>query len=405
MQFRYEAFDRAGNLVTGRVGASDEQEARRIVEGKGVTLFELMPASGALGRSIFGVELIGAPLRDCDVSWLARELALLLEAGVPLDTCLRIAIGTAEDVRARTAAEQLLEAVLEGSSLAHAMERMEGVFRPEYTRIVECGEAGAALGPALAEVADLIDRRLEVRSRVKAALAYPMVLVGLALVSLWIVLGVLLPAVTPIFLENGLDLPLVIAALDAVRSHSDTILAILAGIATVSLVLAVAGRRNEAAMSAADRMFLRIPVLGPIARIREAARFTRTLAALLRAGVPALQALQTSIPLVRNRHLRRGLDAVTVEVRAGATLAGAVARAEALPQVARQMIMVGEESGRLSDMLLRAATVLERQEQHRTARALGVLTPAVTILVASLIAAVILSVMGAILSINELALL
>jgi general secretion pathway protein F len=136
-----------------------------------------------------------------------------------------------------------------------------------------------------------------------------------------------------------------------------------------------------------------------------ATRFARTLATLIRAGVPALQALQTAVPLVGNRHVRNRLEQAVTDVRAGASLGSAVGRSQALPPVARQMISVGEESGRLSEMLLRAALVLERQEQNRTARALAVLTPAVTILIACLVAAIILSVMGAILSINELALL
>jgi general secretion pathway protein F len=128
------------------------------------------------------------------------------------------------------------------------------------------------------------------------------------------------------------------------------------------------------------------------------------LATLVGAGVAPLQALQASCPLVGNRHTRALLSQVGDDVREGSGIAAALARVSALPPVARQMIAVGEESGRLQDMLLRAASVLERQEQARTARALAVLTPAVIILVAGMIAAVILSVMGAILSINEIAL-
>jgi general secretion pathway protein F len=164
------------------------------------------------------------------------------------------------------------------------------------------------------------------------------------------------------------------------------------------------GRRTPATRLLLDRLFLSIPVVGPIAVCREAARFTRTLATLIKAGVPPLQAIQTSCPLVRNEYTRSQLERAVSDVRAGATIGEAMTKAAALPAVARQMIAVGEESGRLQDMLTRAALILERQEQSRTTRTLAILTPAITILVSGMIAAIIMSVMGAILSINDLAL-
>jgi general secretion pathway protein F len=153
-----------------------------------------------------------------------------------------------------------------------------------------------------------------------------------------------------------------------------------------------------------DKLYLSIPIIGRIAELREAARFTRTLASLIRAGVPPLQALQASCPLVKNHSTRSRLEHAVTDVRAGVNIGTALSMASALPMVVQQMITVGEESGRLQDMLLRATLILERQEQMQSTRALAVLTPAVTILVGGMIAAIILSVMGAVLSINELAL-
>jgi general secretion pathway protein F len=406
MRFRFEAFDQAGNLVQGDVDAATELEARQLVETRGAVPYELSPVrTPALFTGRTAGSHSGRRLHDMHVSRLARDLAVLLSAGVPLDAALRITSETAEDQSTRTTAQALLQAVLEGTPLAQAMERMQGAFRPEHVRIVEAGEAGAALGSALGELADLLDRRIEIRNRVRGALAYPALLVVLAAVSLWIVMGFLLPAVTPIFLESGLDLPPVIAALDWVRVHSELGLLAIGGTAAAIAAAMLAGRGNPAFALAAHRLLLKVPVIGRVLEVREAGRFARTLATLIRAGVPALQALQTAVPLVGNRHVRDRLEEAVTDVRAGASLGSAIGRTHALPPVARQMISVGEESGRLSEMLLRAALVLERQEQNRTARALAVLTPAVTILIACLIAAIILSVMGAILSINELALL
>jgi general secretion pathway protein F len=255
------------------------------------------------------------------------------------------------------------------------------------------------------ELADLRDRRVEIRAKIRSSMAYPALLVLLAIVSLCIVLGLLVPAVTPIFLENGMPLPGPLAVMATIREQAPSILSLIAVLLAALGLAAFAAGRHEAIRLPLDRFYLSLPVIGRISELQEAARFTRTLATLIRAGVPPLQALQSSCLLVRNRYTRGLLERTITDVRAGISIGGALAKSSALPTVVQQMTAVGEESGRLQDMLLRAASILERQEQTRTARTLSVLTPAITILVSGMIAVIILSVMGAILSINDLALL
>jgi general secretion pathway protein F len=254
------------------------------------------------------------------------------------------------------------------------------------------------------ELADLIDRRVEIRTKIRSSMAYPVLLVCLAAISLWVVLGLLLPAVTPIFLENGKPLPGVIATLDTVRQNALPILTGGASLVIVLLAARAAARRQPPLRKKLDRLYLKIPLIGPISGLREAGRLTRTLATLIRAGVPLLQALETVAPRVQNNDTRDRFQRAVDDVREGMSLAGALSKWSALPPVARQIITVGEESGRLQEMIMRAAIILERQEQMRTAKILAVLTPAITILVAGLVAAIILSVITAILSINDLVL-
>jgi general secretion pathway protein F len=406
MKFRFEAFDRAGNLVEGDVEAATAREAQNLVRSRGVTPYAIRPPRVVdLLLHDFRRDVRARPVADASLARLSRDLAVLLQAGVPLDAALRTASTTAEDRPTRDLAVKLLEGVLEGANLADVMAGMGRTFRPEYVRIIQAGDISADLGRAMQELADLLDRRVEIRSRIRAAMTYPALLVFLAVVSLGIVLGLLVPAVTPIFLENGMPLPSVLAGLDAVRENGILILGLAA-----SCLAAAAGafgfaRRNAGLKLACDKLVLSVPVVGPVSELREAARFTRTLGTLIRAGVPPLQALQSSCPLVRNQYVRSLLDRAIADVRAGVSIGGALANASALPMVVRQLVAVGEESGRLQDMLMRAAMILERQEQARTARLLAVLTPAVTMLVAGLIGVVILSVMGAILSLNDLAVL
>ena len=254
------------------------------------------------------------------------------------------------------------------------------------------------------ELADLLDQRVAVRSRIQAALAYPALLIVLACVSLWTVLGLLIPAVTPIFLENGLPLPGIVAAMDAAREYAFAAVSVMI-VASLAVALGVAlARRNPDTCAMLDRSYLLIPIVGRISELRDAGRFTRTLATLIRSGVAPLQALEAASPTVANMHKRRQLASAIAEVRSGLSIGAAMVRNSALPTVAQQMILVGEESGRLEEMLMRAAMVLEAQERARTQRILSILAPGLTILIAAMVGGIILSVVGAILSINELAL-
>ncbi|GEO17702.1 type II secretion system F family protein [Microvirga aerophila] len=405
MKFRFEAFDGAGNLIQGEIEASTAKEAEDLVRLRGITPFQVQSA----GMGDFLLRDIhfdlGRQVPDASFARFSRDLAVLLQADVPLDASLRIASATAEDRRMRDLALRLLDGVLEGAALADVMNGMKGVFRPEYVKIIQAGDISANLGRAMQELADLLDRRVEIRGKIRASMAYPTLLVVLAIVSLCIVLGLLVPAVTPIFLENGMPLPGPLAVMASIRGQASSVLS-FATVLLAGVVLAVtAACRKDATRVLVDKVYLSLPLIGRISELQEAARFTRTLATLIRAGVPPLQALQSSCPLVRNRHIRGLLERTVTDIRAGVSIGGALARSSALPTVVHQMIAVGEETGRLQDMLLRAASILERQEQTRTTQILSVLTPAITILVSGMIGVIILSVMSAILSINDLALL
>ncbi len=406
MKFRFEAFDGAGNLIQGDVNATTANEAEDLVRLRGITPFQVR--SAGFGDLLFrDIQFAagGRQVPDASLARLSRDLAVLLQADVPLDASLRIASTTSEDRRMRDMALGLLDGVLEGAALADVMDRMKGVFRPEYVKIIQAGDISADLGRAMQELADLLDRRVEIRGKIRASMAYPALLVVLAVVSLCIVLGLLVPAVTPIFLENGMPLPGPLAVMALIREQALSVLSIAGFLLAGGIVAVLAACRNEAVRALVDKFYLSVPIVGHISDLQEAARFTRTLATLIRAGVPPLQALQSSCLLVRNRYIRGLLERTISDVRAGVSIGGALARSEALPTVVHQLVAVGEETGRLQDMLLRAASILERQEQTRTAQILSVLTPGITILVSGMIGVIILSVMGAILSINDLALL
>jgi general secretion pathway protein F len=404
MKIRFEAFDASGELIRGQVDAGTITEARDMILSRGVTpyLVKRTDPEGPLSRRNLSFGAGQSRLGHDRLARLTRDLAVLLEAGVPLEAALEIAAASAEREAMRAVAQELRDGIRQGNALGDVMAAMGNAFGPDIISIVRAGEAGANLAGALRELADLLDRRVEVRNRIRSALTYPVILIGLAAVSLWVVLWLLIPAVTPIFRENGMPLPSVIATLEALKEEAGTIFTaagVLAAIVAVGFRLA---RRIKTLMISFDRLCLTLPVLGAILEARDAARFTRTLAALLRAGMGPLQALEAAATVLANRSVAQRLELVTADVRSGVTIGGAVLTRGALPAAVQQMITVGEESGRLPDMLLRAAALLDRIDQMKTSGALAVVTPTVTVLIAGLVAAVILSVMSAILSLNDL---
>jgi general secretion pathway protein F len=297
----------------------------------------------------------------------------------------------------------LLADVLDGSHLSDAMHKHPRVFAAEYVSAVRSGEVGGTLAQVFEEMADLLERRMEIRNRVRSALVYPAILVAFAVVTVGLVVAVLVPGIAPIFAEGGKAMPAAIAFVLAVQAHWTEIsaaLLILAAAATLALVLAL---RRPPVRLAIDRFKLRPPLFGAFVRERETARFARSLGTLLRAGVPLLQASTSARAVIANRHLGAGVDRALEAVREGSSLYRALERCAALPPVALRMISVGEEAGKLDRMLLRMAVMFEQQTQRTLDRFMTILTPALTLTIAFLVGGLVLTLMNAILSINELA--
>jgi general secretion pathway protein F len=404
-KFQYQAFDGTGCLLKGELDAASEIEARDLLWQRGATAFEIKPASTTpLFQREFSFSNAKKAISDAQLASLANDLAILVKAFVPLDVALRIVAGNNSDPRNRSIAEGMLEEVLRGSTFASALERLDGAAHEDCIRILEAGELAGSLGSALQDVAELLARRLEIRQRIRAAMAYPILLICLAAASLFVVIGLLLPSVTPIFAENGMPLPTMIAFLNAIRAYALEILAGCGAIIAALFLLHRMMRRNPGLRIKFDRLWLKLPIFGPISRLRDAARLARTLTTLLKAGVPLLQAFGAALMLVNNRHMRSMLEVALLRIREGASLARAITESDVLPSLAQQMVAVGEETGRLNDMLQQTASIFERQEQDRTAAVIAAMTPAITVGIAALVAGLIISIMSAIMSINDLVL-
>ena len=401
-RFVYRALSATGDVVKGEVEGPDAASVIDRLHAQAllpIEATETPPQSPGFtlrlgsSRSLPGREL----------ALFSQQLARLLKAGLPLDRALEILATLARDRRVGQAVRRVLERVRDGASLAEAMAAQERAFPPAYVSMVRAGEAGGALQGVLARVADFLVRSEAIRQKVVSALIYPAILTVVAAGSVALVLIVVLPQFQPLFEEAGARLPtstrIVMAAGDIVRGYWWTILLGLA----MTILLWQRLMRQPAIATRRDRIVLRLPIMRELVSKFEIGRFSRTLGVLLANGVPAPRALALCGATVGNRAIADAIEDVATRFKEGEGLSEPLARTGRFPSLSTQLIRIGEETGRLEEMLEEVAEIYDQEVQRALERLLALLVPGITISMGVLIATIIASVLTAMISINDLA--
>jgi general secretion pathway protein F len=403
-RFNFRAYDQAGRVQSGEVEADSREVAlQRLVE-RGHLVLDLHAGTQPSTLPWWQRDLTGSrQLPLTGLATLARELATLTKADVPIDECLRLIAGQPQlGRRARNLVASILEQILQGAALSEALAAQNGAVPEYFWRLVKAGEVSGALPKVLDELASLIEASARVRAQVVSTLLYPMVLLVAAGVAIAVIVTVMVPAILPLFQENGIQPPFLIRTLAAIEQAVVGYWPLwLAGIIAVGIGL-IAVARNAGAATLRDRLFLRLPMAGGLIERRNTARFARNLGTMTGNGVPLLEALRITIDLLANRAWRAAMRPVETEINQGGTMAEPLARTGLFPDLAIRLIAIGEKSGQLESMLRRVADIYEHDLHVRLQRVLDLLAPLLTLLIGVLIGGLILSVMGAILSVNEL---
>ncbi len=401
-QFDYVALDEAGREKRGRVPAANIEEARQRLTAKKLYVVSVgegaeRPAAGAPLLSI-GPKRLNAK----QLTLFTRQLATLARVS-PLEESLRTIARQTESEKARTVIGAVHGGVLEGRSLAEAMQREEKSFPQLYRAMVSAGEGAGSLPVILDRLADLQERQAQVRAKLFAALAYPIVL---AIVAMFVV-GALMIYVVPKVVEQfdtvGQQLPLltriVIALSNVLAGWWWLILLVAGGMAFLSWRLL----QDAARRLAFDRALLRLPVIGRLIRDLHAARLARTLATMVASRLPLIDGLTLSARTVHNRALRQASEEMVEAIRGGGSLSAGLRRTGLFPPLLVYLTASGESSGQLDAMLERAADYLEREFDSFTAAALAMLEPAIIVIMGVIVAAIVLSILLPILQLESLA--
>ena len=395
--FRYKAVTPSGETVEGRMDAASVDDVIARLQEQGNVPLEAGDAAG--GGSLLG-GLRRKTLSGAALVQFTEQLGILLHAGLPLDRALQMLLELPEGERARHVVERIRDRVRGGSSLSRAMEEEHGVFGKLYLNMVRAGEAGGALDAALARLADYLERARKLRESVIGALVYPAFLLFGVLGAMILLLAFVLPQFVPIFQDMNVKIPLITRVLMAFGSFlHDWGLLLLAALVVAGLY-AGARMRDPEVHRAFDARLLRVKVFGPLLLKVDTARLMRTLGSMLKNGVSLLAAMGIARQVVANRELGAQLEPATEAVKGGDSLSHALAAHTGFPKLAIQITTVGEESGTLDDMLLRAADTYDAEVKSAIDKMLSALVPILTIVMALLVAGIMMSILLPLLSLT-----
>lgn len=404
-EFQFKAADPSGKIVKGVMEAASERAVvAQLRDRRMVPIRIALVETRAMGLLSARLDL-GRLLRRVtgrDVTQFTQELATLLGAGLPVDRALGILAGATPKESFKRLLLEIKADVQSGSYLSDALAKHPRVFSNFLVNMVKAGESGGVLEAVLERVGDFLESTQEMLDHIKSSLIYPIFLVLIGGVSILILLTVVIPKFSIIFEDMGAALPLSTRLLLAGSGFLERYFWLIAAVFIAGVAVADRYRRTPAGRLAIDRRLLRIPVLGALIREIETARFARTLGTLVRSGVPILRALNLAKDIVQNRTMAGALDAVHTRVKEGEHLSAPMADTGLFPDLAAQMIRVGEETGRLGDMLIRVGDRYEKSVRVLIKRLISLLEPVMILAMGLVVGFVVISMLTAIFSINEM---
>ena len=401
--FQYRAADQAGKVVEGVMEADAENSVvLRLREMGCIPLRIAMPSERAISTGRQQPLFAKRRVSQQQLLQFTRELGTLLTAGLPLDRSLSILGGLFEGSELSKIIRSLVEAVRAGKSLAVSLGEHPDVFPRIYVNMIRAGEAGGILESVLRYLTEYLESTISLKEDVKSALIYPAILATAAGTSLIVLFLFVIPRFSTIFKGVGKALPwitqVVIGFSQLLTQYGWYILFV--GVGSVAGLLFYL--RSPDGRGEWDRFCLRAWLIGDLVRKFETARFARTLSALMKGGVPLLDALGTVQGVVGNRLLVRAIGQVQVRVREGKGMARPLSESGLFPALALNMIAVGEETGKLDSLLSEVANYYDQEVKRATKRLTSLLEPILILGMGLIIAIVVISMLLAIFSINDL---
>ena len=394
--FEYKAIDGDKRVKKGIIDADTPRDARMKLKKDRLFVTDIKESRGKKhgGIRIKGVTGVESPnkARTEQVAAVTRQMASLLQAGIPLAEALRMIIEQAPDKKIESCFRDIREKVTQGMPFGDAVMQHPGYFTELYSNMVKAGESSGALDKVLVRLAGFLQTQTRLKNKVGAALIYPMVMSVVGVIVVAILMTFVVPRVTQLIKGRGQDLPLptyiLINMSEFLVNYWLLVLVGLLGL-VICFQLFVNSEKGRLAF---DSFKLKLPVFGDLMRKQAMARFSITLATLLRSGVPALQALQVTKAVLDNKVLQNALQSVHDRVLEGTDIATPMKSSGAFPPTISYMVGVGEQAGNLEEMLERIAGTYDEEVDLATQKLTSVIEPIIIVLLAAIVAGIVVAI-------------
>jgi general secretion pathway protein F len=401
--FRYKAVTPEGKLVEGTLEAVNQETVLARLQEQGQLPIKVFPGEdtgGILSREIrLPWKRKKVPQKDLLI--FTQELSTLVKAGLTLDRSLSVLSDLTENDYLAEVVGELLREIKGGKALSEALSTYPQVFPKVYVNMVRAGEVGGALDQILERLEDYLEGADELRSYLISSMIYPCILVVVAIGSIIIMMTVVIPQFADIFENAGAPVPLPMMVLLVLSGFLTgfwwLILLVIGGGAywIYSRLKTEEGRLNW------DRQVLKLPVVGSVLRKLEVSRFSRTLGTLLQSSVPLIQSINLVKEIVENQAIASTMESIKSGVKKGEGLTRPIREAEIFPAFALHLLAVGEETGRLDDMLLQIADSYDRDLKRSLQRLVALLEPSIILVMGLIIGVMVVSMLYSIFSIND----
>jgi general secretion pathway protein F len=399
--YRYRAATAGGQLKTGVLEGNSRADAIERIKRLGLMPIETVETAAKAAADEKKLRLNTATRRG--IVNAIGELAVLLNAGLPLDRALAVVVENLNRPVVKTIFAKLRDRVRHGASLARAMTESNGAFSPMASAMAEAGEASGKLDDSLGRLGEAMERAENLRQTIVSSMVYPVMLMVIASSVILMMLLFVVPQFEDLFADSGAKLPamtqVIMGASHAVKNYWYYAV----GFGAIAIFMLYRWVQQPAVRRLVDRQVLRLPVIGAIVRNAETARFARTLGSLIDGGVPLASALAIAQRSLVNMHMHDAVEKVSTGLRQGGGLSAPLAQTGLFPPMAISFLRTGEETAQLGLMLSRLADVLDRDVRTAIARLITIMTPVITVTMAALVGTIIASIMSAILGFNDLA--
>lgn len=403
--FSYKALDANGKLVKGILEGDSERQVRSQLRAEQLKPVEVISTTVKTQkenrRSGFG-QLFKTRISNADLSLITRQLATLIQSGMPLDEALTASAQQARKPKIKTLILQVRARVLEGHSLAYGLGDFPQVFNEMYCAMVKAGEQAGFLGTVLEQLADYTENSQYTQQKLKMAMIYPLILLLVAVAIVTLLMIFVVPELVGLFTHTKAELPgitKVLIALSAFIQESGVwvLLGMIVAVVAIKQLLKKPSRRYRW-----HALVLRTPVIGEFYRSADSARFASTLSILVSSGVPLLDALRIAGAVLINLKLRNASSEVAISVQEGMSLNKAMREAGVFPPMMVHMVASGESSGELEAMLARCAKNQERELEMTLGGMMAVMEPLMVVIMAALVGAIVVAILLPIIQMNNL---